>query len=91
MSKLDALSKAEPVGDVQHLNELNDDWLQNLPIGTPLYTTDPRPLALLIRQLGDALAFYMTPPIGQLNDHHIEAAKKGMVALTAIAAFEKDD
>lgn len=31
-----------PVGEVQHLHELNDVWLQKLPIGTKLYTT-PQP------------------------------------------------
>lgn len=32
----------EPVGEVQHLHELNDEWLSKLPIGTKLYTT-PQP------------------------------------------------
>lgn len=32
----------EPVGEVQHLHELNDKWLSKLPIGTKLYTT-PQP------------------------------------------------
>jgi hypothetical protein len=27
----------EPVGEVQHMHELNDNWLQNLPVGTKLY------------------------------------------------------
>ena len=42
-------------------------------------------------RLREALRFYMTPPIGQLNDHHIKAAKMGMVALKSIVAFEKED
>ncbi len=33
--------------------------------------------------LREALEFYMTPPIGQLNDHHIAAAKLGVAALAA--------
>lgn len=32
----------EPVGEVQHLHEWNDEWLSKLPIGTKLYTT-PQP------------------------------------------------
>ena len=98
MSKLDKLSKAEPVAwryrfkterPVFMLSKR--DWAKQKEwVEAPLYTTDPRPLIELIRQLGDALAFYMTPPIGQLNDHHIEAAKMGMVALKSIVAFDKE-
>lgn len=28
----------EPVGEVQHLDELNEQWTKHLPIGTKLYT-----------------------------------------------------
>jgi len=35
----------------------------------------------------EALSFYMTPPIGQLNDHHIEAAKRGVAAIAAFDEF----
>jgi len=31
-------SNFQQVGEVQHLHELNDAWLQHLPIGTPLFT-----------------------------------------------------
>lgn len=33
------------------------------------------------QQLREALAFYMTPPIGQLNERHVAAAKLGVAAL----------
>lgn len=36
----------EPVGEVQHLHELNDSWLNKLPIGTKLYTA-PQPAQAL--------------------------------------------
>lgn len=39
------------------------------------------------QKLRDALQFYMTPPIGQLNDHHIAAAKLGV----AVLALPTDD
>ena len=38
----------------------------------------------------EALSFYMTPPIGQLNDHHIEAAKRGVAAIAAFDEFNND-
>lgn len=35
--ELERIKALPPAGFVQHLNELNDEWLSRLPIGTPLY------------------------------------------------------
>lgn len=41
-AKLEAKdAEQEPVGEIQHLLELNDEWAKKLPIGTKLYTTPP--------------------------------------------------
>ena len=35
-------SEQEPVGVIQHLDELNEKWTKHLPIGTKLYTSPPK-------------------------------------------------
>lgn len=42
--ELGAAPQQKPVGEVQHLHELNDSWLNKLPVGTKLYTA-PAPLS----------------------------------------------
>jgi len=42
-AELDALRGQEPVGVIQHLNELNDEWTKTLPIGTKLYAAPVAP------------------------------------------------
>jgi len=37
-----AQPEQEPVGVIQHLDELNEQWTKHLPIGTKLYTTPPK-------------------------------------------------
>lgn len=37
IAELERIKALSPAGFVQHLNELNDEWLSRLPIGTPLY------------------------------------------------------
>lgn len=34
---------SEQVGEVAHLNELNDVWISTLPVGTKLFTAPPQP------------------------------------------------
>lgn len=42
LSEIEAMvGEQQPVGEVQHLHELNDAWLAALPIGTKLYTAAP--------------------------------------------------
>lgn len=37
-----AQPEQEPVGVIQHLDELNEQWTKHLPIGTKLYASPPQ-------------------------------------------------
>jgi len=50
-ASLTELEKQEPVGFVQHLNELNDKWLQKLPIGAPVYAAPKAPEPLTVEEI----------------------------------------
>lgn len=56
----------EPVGEVQHLHELNDSWLNKLSIGTKLYTApQPAPAPLSNDVVKDATRWRMAALIGK--------------------------
>ena len=48
-------AEQEPVGVIQHLDELNEQWTKHLPIGTKLYTTPPK------REPDDFDSWYASP------------------------------
>jgi hypothetical protein len=58
----------EPVGVIQHLDELNEQWTKHRPIGTKLYTTPPKRQPLTDDQI-KKLADNCTPETetGSLN------------------------
>jgi hypothetical protein len=107
MSKLDKLSKAEPVC------YLREEWLSydqsndQDPHAFPVFTTDPRPLVALIKQLGDALegfienddtpeancSCHITPPCEDCVEYaqQRELLSNATEALAEIAAFDKED
>lgn len=69
-SRLDAMGKGDAVGVVQHLHELNDEWVGKLPIGTPLYAA-PKVLAPLTdEQIEQAVKTYGVSWTGYREDDH---------------------
>jgi len=57
----------EPVGVIQHLDELNEQWTKHLPIGTKLYTSpnvaEPRPKRKEWVGLTDDVIFKVIRPL----------------------------